>query len=207
MDTSKPQNCRVAVNVHHCFLAWKHMIDRSHPGCVPQLEQCWNPRRCVLRKMLFTKEIHPSLKNLVQATHTLMTSGVTSGPLLMMLTSAVKSPWPDIKMVSYSGACLRREAPHGTRRGWAWFDPGNWTYAVLWYILKEISSKYKHTDVWADRFLQIHRACRERWTENQGSQGHWIRLGDMLELVLGNCYLVDTGHSFVHLTHAIIAGS
>ena len=118
------------------------------------------------------------------------------------------------KICSYEGACLRRRSGCTRFKHYSWYDPSNYVYAQMWYLLVRYSQstlrkahlfnksdvRLKCRHVVAQRMLDIHdRAC-VRWPTVSPLK-HYNRLGDLLEFVLGRCYCDARGrlNSMLHI--------
>jgi hypothetical protein len=97
-----------------------------------------------------------------------------------------------IKTMSYHGNCLKRFSPDcSTRKGWWWFDPTNYVYAVLWNLLFEIAGSRKYA-VKAVGLKEAMKFALKRFPTVECS----------LRFVLGRCYL-DMANDLDYVTKAI----
>ena len=102
-------------------------------------------------------------------------------------------PFPAVKMCSYSGAVVRvknRKPQH-----WQWYDPGNWCYATIWYLLWKVARHWQKTTdqdprslefMAACRLLQSMTACEYRWPRQWPA--FYELAGDLFEMLLARGY-------------------
>ena len=200
MDTSSPSPYSMEKLVKSIFAAWRAL----RPLSVRSIFTAWrtlrrptqeySPRRCIITQMVDYTDYHnklcrlyESVKKLVQPTPRGSCSILCSTwQIAVTMMSRYK-----IKSCTYSGCCLRRQAPDCTGLGFQWYDPGNWSYAVLWSLLFECAKIHdNHT------LLSIMRSCNLRWPTQRTSRHHLEWLGDLWELILARC-LYDDRLSFV----------
>ena len=93
-----------------------------------------------------------------------ITTEKTSGVLLCQ-TWAIATLYMQfsfIKKCSYSGACLRWDRLSSKPlKGWCWYDPGNWAYAVIWRLIRKTAWHWNAHDQIDDccfRAGPVHRA-------------------------------------------------
>ena len=113
--------------------------------------------------------------------------------------ASLQMPMAAIKTCSYCGACLRwRRLDNRPVRGWHWYDPGNYTYAVIWHMIRKAArhfsehARHQAGQRCAARLLKTMLIAATRWSSitNGGPRG-WEITGDLIELVLGRGYYCE----------------
>ena len=114
------------------------------------------------------------------------------------LTHFNSLPFSVIKVLSYSGAVLRCDFA-GTPRRWHWYDPGNHSYCVLWYLIRKTARHIALTsDVEQPRILwQAMLQCEQHWPREAARFNELV--GDLLEASLALGYADQT------LEHVILS--
>ena len=104
-----------------------------------------------------------------------------------------------IKKCSYSGACLRWDRfSSKPLKGWRWYDPGNWAYAVIWHLIRKTArhwTAHHEIDDCRLRAARLQRAMNlaqqrfARRAEDGTNVGpRWEVLGDFCEMALARGY-------------------
>ena len=143
----------------------------------------WDPRRCLVMQLMQRESCGRCILDIsVYARNILRDEALSNVVSKILVCASVTLRWYDVKQFSYQGACTR---PHTHGRGWHWFDPGNFVYAVGWHLLLLESCHDA-------RFLRLHRAmcaCMERWPRcwTPSSNGYEA-LGDLMEMLLSAGY-------------------
>lgn len=198
------------------FMEWRHQV-------AWELEQkawmrddvCYVRPRCVFRFMLHEPQFKKAIAHLWKCIDMWMCAPEGCAMVQTLHIAVESMPSVFIKMCSYEGACLRRHAGCTRTKGYRWYDPSNYVYAQIWYLLQRYClsivrkadlgtsldhrSRGRHTV--AKRMLEIHNRALERWPAVSTGK-HYNRLGDLLELVLGRCYCYPSEKMFT-LLHII----
>ena len=99
-----------------------------------------------------------------------------------------------IKTCSYKGAVVHVD--EGRPMHWVWYDPGNWCYATIWYLIKKAARHQRDLQMFvenrafgaASRIYQSMTKCEERWPRQWPA--FYELAGDLFEMLLarGYCY-------------------
>ena len=189
--------------IREIFMAWAQETAWARNAVADDEEDGYDRSRCVLRFMLWEVQFKTAIDRLWKCIDMLICAP-EGRALLQTLHIAVESMPPFfIKICSYQGVCLRRQPGCLRHTRYLWYDPSNYAYAQVWYLLVRycwfIDKKKTGADnparvdwcnarsPFATRMLGIHTRTCERWPVVSEAT-HYERLGDLLELVLSRCY-------------------
>ena len=80
--------------------------------------------------------------------------------------------------------------------GWKWYDPGNWCYATVWFLVRKLS---RNRATQCEHARHLHLAmneCETRWPR-QGAH-FWELVGDLFEASLSHGYRETAREHVVH---------
>ena len=104
-----------------------------------------------------------------------------------------RMPFKAIKTCSYSGAVVHVDK--GRPMHWRWYDPGNWCYATIWYLIKKAARHQADSHMHAvenrafgaaSRIHQSMMKCEERWPRQWPA--FYELAGDLFEMLLARGY-------------------
>ena len=80
--------------------------------------------------------------------------------------------------------------------GWKWYDPGNWCYATVWFLLRKLSRNRAEQGEHARHLHLAMTECETRWPR-QGKH-FWELVGDLFEASLSYGYKETAREHVVH---------
>ena len=104
-----------------------------------------------------------------------------------------RMPFSAIKTCSYSAAVVHVDASRPIH--WRWYDPGNWCYATIWYIIKKAARHWRDSNshyqegraFGAARDIHLSmRGCEVRWPRQWPA--FYELAGDLFEMLLARGY-------------------
>lgn len=204
------KNCLRAI-----FMEWRnHLAQRQESLSGRREDLHYIRRRCVFRFMLWEPSFKKAIAHLWNCIDMLICGPEGFAMVQTLHMAIVSMPSFFIKICSYEGACLRRRSGCTRFKHYSWYDPSNYVYAQMWYLLVRYSQstlrkahlfsksdvRLKCRHVVAQRMLDIHSRACVRWPTVSPLK-HYNRLGDLLEFVLGRCYCDARGrlNSMLHI--------
>ena len=82
--------------------------------------------------------------------------------------------------------------------GWGWYDPGNWCWATVWFLVRKLSRMLATQCEHARHLHLAMNECETRWPR-QGAH-FWELVGDLFEASLSHGYR-ETARA--HVEHSL----
>ena len=182
--------------VHQCKNRRIHILDMFFKAWRParfdflvpaQLPEGWRPARCVTLRMMDASMTPVGLlKNVWGASQTVLRNDALCLKIATFFQlAAAGMTFHELKVGSYSGACMRRP-------GWRWFDPSNFIYAIGWFVFL-IQAEHFQIELYASMMAMMRRWPRD-WAGKHGIEG----LGDFWEWLLSIGYYDSAFECFIH---------